>query len=135
MDSIRFADDKIKELTPERVKAIKEYVDMQEKYKELAQTWVTGYFFIKYLNEELDVDNLSEEQQKRLDNCKDNETREHLMKDLPKVDTPYDLYCISPFRIEEVVNKYIMPVDQLDTYIIEEINKRIKTRLDLYTNL
>jgi hypothetical protein len=72
---------------------------------------------------------------KKLDNCKNEETREHLSKELPKIDIAYDMYCISPYRIEEIKYKYILPVDQLDTYIIEEINKRIQTRLDLYSNL
>jgi hypothetical protein len=38
MEQIRFAEDFIKELTPERIKAIKTYTELQPKYKELAES-------------------------------------------------------------------------------------------------
>lgn len=135
MEQIRFAEDTIKELTPERIEAIKTYTSLQLQYTELAKKWLCRYFIIKYLKNEVDIDALSETQMTRLDNCKDTKTREKFKATLPHTDVPYDAYCISPFTIEETTSKCIIPIDYIDTYIIEEINTRIKTRLNLYSNL
>ena len=132
---IRFSTDEIKELTTERKKAIKLYTDLQPKYSELAKAGVARHFIIKYLNEELDVDSLSETQCKKLDNCKDEATREHLSKELPKHDVAYSLFYITPYGIGDEINKMDVTVDDLDTYIIEAINERIQSRLDLYSKI
>lgn len=132
---LRFESDNIKDLTVDREMKLKEYTELQPKFAELAKKGVARHFMIRYLNEELDIDNLSEEQCKRLDNCKDEETREHLSKDLPKHDVGYNIFYISPYGIGDEVNKQDVSVDQLDTYIIEAINERIKARLDLYINI
>jgi len=132
---IRFAEDSIKELTKERIKALKTYSELQPKYVDLAKKWLARHFSIKYLQEELDIDSLSEEQCKRIDNCKDEATREHIQKDLPKKDVAYSLFYITPYGIGDEVNKQDVTVDDLDTYIIEDINTRIQARLDLYSKI
>lgn len=132
---IRFAEDEIKELTTERVKAIKEYTDLQPKFAEMAKKGVGRYFMIKYLNEELDIDSLSEAQCKRLDNCKDADARELVSRDYPKTDVAYNLFYITPYGIGDEVNKQDVSVDILDTYVIEAINERIQKRLDLYSKI
>ena len=86
---IRFSADEIKELTTERKKAIKLYTSLQPNLKELSDKGICRYFVVKKLQEELDVDSLSETQCKKLDNCKDKETREHLSKEFPKHDVAY----------------------------------------------
>lgn len=132
---INFSTDKIKELTPERVEAMKEYSTLQEQFKELAIKGIVKHFIINYSQEELDIDSLTEEQQKRLDNCKNDETREHLSKDLPKIDNEYPLFYITPWGIWDEVNRKDVTIEELDTYVIEAINERIKTRVDLYKDL
>jgi len=127
--------DNIKKLTPKRKKAIKEYTTIQEAFKELAIAGVVRHFIIRYVQNELDIDNLTDEQNKRLDNCKDDETREHLSKELPKTDVEYNLFYITPYWIGDEVNKRDVTIEELDTDIIEAINERIKTRIDLYKDL
>lgn len=132
---IRFSEDIIKELIDERKEAIEDYIELQEWFKELAIKGLCKHFMIQYLNDELDIDSMSEEQMKRLDNCKDEETREHLSKDLPRKDRSYDLFYITPYSIGDEINRKDVTAEQLDTYIIKEINTRIKTRIDLYSNM
>ena len=116
---INFADDSIKELTEERKEVIKEYIDLQPKYSELAKWGISRHIMIRYLNEELDIDRLSEEQCKRLDQCKDSETREHITKDFHKTNVPYNLFYITPYNIGDEINKQDVTVDSLDTYVIK----------------
>lgn len=132
---LRFAEDDIKELDTKRKKALKEYIRLQPLFCEMAKGWVARHFMISYLNEEIDIDNMSDEQMKRLDQCKDAETREHVSKDMPKHDVPYNVFYITPYGIGDEINRKDVTVDGLDTYVIETINERIQTRLDLYTNI
>jgi len=132
---IKFAKDNIKDLDKARIKALKEYQELQPKFTKLAKTWVARHFMINYVNEELDVDGLSDEQCKRLDNCKDKDSRAKMIKDLPQAEVPYPFLYITPYGIWDEINKQDLTVDELATDMIEEINLRVKSRIELYAKL
>lgn len=132
---IRLADDSIIELTKERKKAIKEYTELQEWFKELAKAGVCRNFVIKYLNNELDIDSLTETQKNKLDNCKDARSRELMLEWLPRIDRAYDLLNIVPYWIWHELDRKDLNICDLTTEIIQAINERIKYRLDIYKDL
>lgn len=124
-----------KELTPEREDAIREYLGLQEDFVLLAKKGVMAQFKINYTQEELDVDALTETQQNKLDNCKDEESREKMLKDLPKHLQEYPALLVRPYVIIDMNSRQETDMDELETNAIEVINTGLKGKIELYTAL
>ena len=115
-----------------RKKEFVRYVDAQKDFICLAKKWILTYYKVSRLQEELDVDSLSETQMNKLDNCKDPESREKMLEGLPKHKVAYTYLYVRPNYIGDEVNKEDKCLDDLDTDTIKMINDWLADKLKLY---
>jgi len=106
-----------------RIKAIKEYIKQQELYQKLYNRCLVSKFTIYKIQIELDIESISDKQQEKLDKCTP-EKRDQVLKDLPEHEVEYDAYLIAPFYIGNSSHRTDTCISELDTTVIELINKR-----------
>ena len=119
-------------LNKERIKELDKYLAQQEDFITLAKKAILSHYKVQYLKEELDIDKLSDKQMTRLDQCKDEKTRELYLKELPKHKVAYSYLYIRPNYIGDEVNKEDKTLDELDTATIKTINDWLEAKLTLY---
>lgn len=115
-----------------RTKEFTRYIESQEDFISLAKKWILTYYKVSRLQEELDVDSLSETQTNKLDNCKDKDSREKMLEELPKIKVAYSYLYVRPNYIGDEVNKEDRCLDDLDTATIKMINDWLVDKLKLY---
>ena len=120
------------ELTTERKKLIKKYIKLQEDFQKLYNKCLVNKFCLYYTNNELDIDALSEEQQRLLDTIVTDEQREEAVKDMPHHDVAYEKYLVAPFYIWEVKYKQDKSVTELEDEEIELIIEWTEREIEQY---
>lgn len=115
-----------------RQKAIEEYIGLQEDFVNLAKQWIVDTIIINKLQNELDIDSLSEWQLNALDTCKNEKDKEIILKKYPKTDVWYTYYIIRPYIVILDWDRFAKSMDTLETEHIEIINEAIKEKLDTY---
>jgi len=118
-------------LDAERTKAIKEYLTLQEDYQKAYNKCLVQKFTIYKVQMELDIDKITEKQQKRLDKCTP-EKREKILKDLPEHEVEYDQYLIAPYYIGNSLQRADTCISEVETKTIELINKRTEEEIKDY---
>ena len=119
-------------LDKERKAELDKYLAQQEDFITLAKKAILSHYKVQYLKEELDIDKLSDKQMTRLDQCKDEKTRELYLEELPKHKVAYSYLYIRPNYIGDEVNKEDKTLDELDTATIKTINDWLEAKLTLY---
>lgn len=126
------------QLTDQRVVLFDKYLELQAKFKILADKNILKWFNIEYLQEEkeeVDLDKVTQEQGEELWKLKDDpEKQEKYRKSLPQITRKYykEMYWLAPFAIWDALVWKFTTLDELSNDTIKLINERIEIKINNY---
>ena len=115
-----------------RQKRIEEYINLQEDFLKLAKKGIVSTIIVNKLQNELDIDKLTEWQINALDACKSNADKEIIIEKYPHTDVWYPHYIIRPYIVMVEWERFEKSLDVLETNHIQIINGAIKDKIDTY---
>jgi len=123
---MKLAKVKIIESTKERIEEIEKWLKLNEQFLILNKKWILTHIEINKIQEEADIDNLTDEQKSEIDKEK--------RKDFPKIEREYLQYLLLPFIIYFSNSWKEKCIDNFETSDIEVFNEALTSKINLYTN-